>query len=37
MEKLFITFPAPASPDVAMKQFREAENICAHYEKKPKN
>jgi len=36
MEKIFITYPAPASPDVAMKQFRDAEDSCAKYEKKPK-
>jgi len=36
MEKIFVTYPAPASPDVAMKQFRDAENSCALYEKKPK-
>jgi len=36
MEKVFIAYPAPSTPDVAMKQFREAESMCGHYEKKPK-
>lgn len=36
MEKIFITYPSPKTPDAAMEQFREAEGICVPYEKNQK-
>lgn len=36
MEKIFITYPTPKTPDDAMEQFRVAESSCASFDKKPR-